>query len=855
MRKSIYLLVVALVLTGCSLSMEEYLTPMEDRGKEEPYTVETEYGSLTYQFRDSVNYVTENVQDYIERVESDTILYFKGDTPKKWLPYAGCKLAASISHVLPYGLNSKVLSVQKMGDLYRVATTHVSIDDVYESLDYCFDVERDVPPIDINDPETYNDKCYEKLNDSTVVYWSDWDEEKVVSRADEDYEKESEDKGSIIDVAISTKSIYGMKSNASLARGVWKSFLSTLKTVCEEATKNNQKSALAKAFNWDISLGVKYTTHTLSHMERKSKLDYEEQYTDTWSEFEFGVEAGMGLDGASGAGLNDVELDREEIGKIAKGKFGTNDPVLSEFVKQQTEHPVYGKHTRTVLEERRINDLIPASHQKLSFPGIGPVRSPIIMAGPVPICLIFSATTGPIFEISGTVTGQIKYISNRTRSGYVVSKGDKKKFENEVVEEGSFKRPEVSLDGKVTVGINGRVAVGIEVAGAVGVDIGVNAAVKAEAEGKMTWDFYATEEKTWYKPDCKGSNLKFYCDVYGDVRLFVAPFGFNLWENSWTIANKRIFNFAFNYSPTIEYLRNKYDCRDNVFKCETTYSYSDLDGIKALFGSDYCAGLRVYEGEYDENAVDGYHEYLSDDVSDEAILQGLFQHFSNLKEYKFNFEIPIGDEVQRMVLVPIFYKIDSQGNPTYIVDDDNKSVVEIGKPRVEVNAAIQTYGGPCFNFAQFDDGGGWVDINSGEAGGVSIDINKLSTFKFVALADVIAGSRLSKWGLKVHIYDTNGKRLLRKKVPFNKRKTGRYTAVFELVSNCQPVNSKEECLFFTVTPYYVPAESDEYSGEQEFEGRTTPKMPIIYRTEYDTTPTKDDNDKELWGTIMPEVDL
>ncbi len=855
MKKSIYLLVVAFVLTGCSLSMEEFLTPMEERGKDEPYTVECEYGTLTYQFRDSVNYVTDNVQDYIEKVEADTILYFKGDTPKKWLPYVGCKLAASISHVLPYGLNSKVLSVEPVGGLYKVVTTHVSIDDVYESLDYCLDVEQDLLPIDVNDPETYKDKCYEKLNDSTVVYWSDWDEKNIMTRgSDDDYVKDSIMDNSLIDVAISTKSFSGLKSGTELGFGVWKNFYSTLKKVCKEASENNRKSAWAKALDWQIGIGVSYTTHTVSHMERNSIRKYESQYTDSWSDLEIGLEAGMGLDGAAATGQNDTELDVKEIGKLTEGILGERDPVFQELRNNAEQNTSRGRRSLSAqYDEVRMRDLIPESYKKFSLPSVGPVRTPVIMAGPVPICLIFSAGVSPIFEISGSVTGKFKYTTKKTRSGYIVENGEKQNIDNEIIEDGSFNSPEVSINGNVTVGISGRIAIGVEVAGTFGVELGGNLDIKAEAEAGLTWDFCSNEEKTWYEPEFDG-NLKFYSDIYGDIKLFVAPLGMSLWDKTWTIASKRIFNFAFKYEPTIDNMTYSYDYKDNVFKCTTSYRYTDLGGITTLLGSDYYAGLRVYKNEYDEKAVEGFYEYLSNDLTDEAILQeiqgGWTQHyFSKLKDYKFEFEIPITDDVERMVLVPVFYKINSKGMRSYIVDSENKRSVELGKPRVEVAYTQQTYGGQCYNFSLFDDGGGYVDINGGEAGGVSIDFNTLSTFKFIAVADVVAGSRLRKWGLKVHVYDTNGNRLLRKKVPFNKLKTGRYTAVFEMVSNCQPVNSTNECLYYTITPYYT----DEYNGD--YEGKTTPKQPIKHRTEYDLTPTKDDNKDGIWGSIMPEVDL
>ena len=65
MRRLVYIPFVLLFLmqAGCTLSMEEYYVPEEERGMDEIYTESNEYGTVSYQFADSVLNVTENIQE------------------------------------------------------------------------------------------------------------------------------------------------------------------------------------------------------------------------------------------------------------------------------------------------------------------------------------------------------------------------------------------------------------------------------------------------------------------------------------------------------------------------------------------------------------------------------------------------------------------------------------------------------------------------------------------------------------------------------------------------------------------------------------------------------------------------
>ena len=55
------LLLILLITAGCTLVLDEYTVPEEEQGFDEPVTVESEAGSITYQYNEGVQPVTRNV--------------------------------------------------------------------------------------------------------------------------------------------------------------------------------------------------------------------------------------------------------------------------------------------------------------------------------------------------------------------------------------------------------------------------------------------------------------------------------------------------------------------------------------------------------------------------------------------------------------------------------------------------------------------------------------------------------------------------------------------------------------------------------------------------------------------------
>lgn len=144
-KLSIYILniLAAGILAACTLTFDEIYPTEEEQGFDEPVTVQTEYGDVTYQYQEGVRPITKNVLEYVQLVEHDTILYFAQNTPPQWLPNVGDCVAAGCSRKLPYGLNHRVISREDVGGFYKVVCTAVSQDDIYKELDITIDLDYD----------------------------------------------------------------------------------------------------------------------------------------------------------------------------------------------------------------------------------------------------------------------------------------------------------------------------------------------------------------------------------------------------------------------------------------------------------------------------------------------------------------------------------------------------------------------------------------------------------------------------------------------------------------------------------------------------------------------------------------
>lgn len=127
---------VIAVLSSCSSSEDLETAPKDEiPGVGSPASEQGENYEITYKFSDKVKILDQQRLKYLVKVEQDSVLYFKADTPDSIMPQVGDILSSRISDKLPYGLGSQVVSRTDEGDLMKVVTSSVSLDDIFEVLE------------------------------------------------------------------------------------------------------------------------------------------------------------------------------------------------------------------------------------------------------------------------------------------------------------------------------------------------------------------------------------------------------------------------------------------------------------------------------------------------------------------------------------------------------------------------------------------------------------------------------------------------------------------------------------------------------------------------------------------------
>ena len=185
MKKIFPFIATLILLNGCTLSMEDFSIPEEERGMDEIYTEDTGYGEVSYQFADSVINLTENLQDqYLVQVgdendeQADSVIYISGDIPKNYRPYIGQKIYAGYGYNFPKAFSGRVIAVEDRGGIYRVMTTRVQKDQIFKHLSYKFDqtvATENTEYLDSLDNSILERLGYQRLADATIVDWSYYD--------------------------------------------------------------------------------------------------------------------------------------------------------------------------------------------------------------------------------------------------------------------------------------------------------------------------------------------------------------------------------------------------------------------------------------------------------------------------------------------------------------------------------------------------------------------------------------------------------------------------------------------------------------------------------------------------------
>ena len=873
-------------LTSCTLSMDDYTIAEEDRGKDEIYTERNEYGSVSYQFREGVLYVTANVQQYLVRVEADSILYFNGNMPDDWKPFPGLKLAASISHILPYGLNHMVLRVEDMGGILKATTTRVATDDIYEHLSYCFDGGVPMPDLSGLTEEELLDYGYQLTvdpvtGDTVITDWNDYDvanglrpaqakrrsmkRYQRMTRGDDDIEEGELDNDGIsesvwCDQFWDTRDLEGLAQAKGLIGAAWRGMFNIIKQSANAAKKN------LSATNWKnlepyFGFGLKVTDYKKFHIEEDRDKKYELKYTDEWSTWDVRAEAGLSYS---------PQFKRSQE---TRATYGNAEDM---FEKMKAVQKVGGG---AEIKKNTIKASASRSWEHTR------VRIPIGFIGSIPVAIVGGANFSPTFEVNGSISVNLTYTTDKLRTIHKVEKGVTTDT-TIVLEKGTISKSEICGDVSVKIGAGVRGFVGFEVAGSVGVTVGYNLEAYVEGDAHITIlaaDIDVDNGAVQYA----GLSLNAFLTLqhYWDVQLFVAPLGIEVYNKELVKGDtKVIMKKDLKFGPNIEHVSSKV-----LFGYERGEGYDDDSGIVTgryvtgdmnifkdwlLSSADYYPGMKIYFGPVEDNVWTymypmrgqgketqyGY-EALPNMGDWKTIQQNTTYDFVWQGDLKQVAQENKKERIDEVHMIPILYTYKSGYNPAgdspleakpFI--QDAEMIVMDGYPTWQNVAEPLIYTTSTGQLSSEDLGMHESGSLIGQGDNTWAMAKHVQRYEFYTTVNVTGGSRMKEWGLDLKIYNPQKKRISgsHRIIKVNKLRSGTYTFIFRFDSDWEGNKSlvdddgKEipNQLYFTVKPYWIDPRT---SGATTYatDNLSTAKHPIKY----------DFNDEVMQDLIMERDDL
>jgi len=876
----LYFLFILGSLTSCTLSMEEYVVPEEERGRDEVYTVENEYGSLSYQFADSVLYVTENIQDqYLVRTEADSILYFSDNIPSQWRPYIGMKMAASLSRALPKGLNNRVLAVENIGGIYKVTTTPIPADEVYENLSYCFDAAVPIPDLDVLTEEELLDYGYELMidpetGDSVLMDWNDYEVAKGIrpanakrcslkryrTRGDDEIEEGKLDENGyavseLLDLKIDSRTIMEYK-------GAIGAIIDLLKGDIFDAAEKMREDAAGSKIDWSPYMGIKLNVKEYKkvHVEEDKQKKYELKYTDSYSIWDVGWEAGIEVKG------------NFEYSKNAKWTgYGNADDM---FDKMKKANSLFGSAVNKV----KPNVKTAKSWNKLR------VRIPICFIGPMPVAIIVGASLKPTIEVNGHVAGSVTYKTPTIRSGEETKNGHTDEF-CDTIAPGQVTHVSVAGNASVKIGAAIRVYAGFEFGGTVGFTVGGN--FEAYAEGEMGINFIDVGEKMTAFSGGHGS-LVWYGNLYADFSFSIAPLGIEVFDKEiLKTDNMELWKVEQTFGPEVDgcfssasfgYLMgDDYDDDEGLIYGHfyTGDFKAALDPILKLH--TYYPGMKIYFGPVSDN-IWTYMQPLgegSDYGNDPVADMGDWKPVDSNKRYHFLWRGKIDniakeynkEKIDEVHMIPVFYYYNPHFNPNdkwfYEAEKEiveNEQIIMINDQSWQDVAKPYIYTLSTAHIESLDMGMCDKGQLLGQGGDNNWDMAKhVQKYTFYTTVDVMGGSRMKEWGLDLKIYDPYKKRIKNshRTIKVDKLRSGTYTFVFTFDSDWEGNKSlKDEDgkevknqLYYTVRPYWNDPRASNaiiYADDKQ----STEKHPIVYyKDDDDNIQNKILKDKTSFGEV------
>ena len=706
MRSKLYLfhlalpILAAMLLTTCTLSMEDYVIPEEEKGFDEPVVVKNDFGTITYQYNEGVQSLTPNIQDdYLVYVEDDSILYFMDSTPERYVPKVGGLIAATCTPKIPLGLESRVLSVTQQDGMYRVVTSRTTRNEIYKDLDVKIELDYLVPEravydslelaqkgVDIKDLEqidmTFIDEYYgvpEKARSPRYISRA-----RRATRAGDEKEKDD-----IITDKTETKTI---NHNITL-----------------DYPLGNDKSFKATVGFTDVT-----TQHY--YYEEHKKQDYRKEYTIRSSQSTLSL-----------------RLAGEKIFKQAK-----NDGDL-----------IVGRDLREAYQNFKRYCSAPGSKLKAIVKPFEIVGIKVPLPG---TSFFFVINFEAKISLSGEFYGEgaVTITQPKTLMGYEYSNGSKRELK-QTLEPASLYFSKAAIGGSATVQATVSAGIGAEHASGFGATINAGITVGATYNFELGYKGNGTSH-------CADvtSKATVFIDFNVFAKVYFSPAGISLFNCDVDIWKKRLYSKDTNFLPVID--RHESNFKREIIRPKegvSLWQYTVNYAFKSLWPLDNIFGhkehtfprLRVYYG-----SLEGSYREFKSAAEIGAAQIPMLKYASTIdvdRTFSFVFnDNDVDPTASSLICVPVLY---DDMDDTYTVLTSVKWTYEKRNPKVTVvKGTARVRNDKASKFMDAEE----FEERTGRSGSTIDQYNRYefwNTFKFQQTENI------QKWGVFVQIVDASDK--------------------------------------------------------------------------------------------------
>lgn len=309
---SILLLLSLLLITACTLSMDEWAETEEDKGYDNVETVENDFYKLEYEYKATTRSLTDSIQQFIAKVEDDSIIYFTDNIPPQWLPQPGGCVVANCCEKFPTGLVGRVISVERSAGLVKVVATEAALEEAYEEFN--FELDADVFTSDPEEQETdtvyYDDeapatvrqtftRAPQEPGGTAEIVTRDWAMFRAI-KAGEKQHRSAETRADLSDIYDKDVDDKDTKTGDVIM------FEASLDGAFGDFIKEKTKGAINTA-------SIKVSNHTKTTIHKKVELKRKREYTSTTTSNGIKLSALIGHDFAKAK--NDAEKE-EQFGQV-----------------------------------------------------------------------------------------------------------------------------------------------------------------------------------------------------------------------------------------------------------------------------------------------------------------------------------------------------------------------------------------------------------------------------------------------------------------------------------------------------------------------------------------------------------